>query len=156
MKRIVIPAFLALALIGTNVQGQKRSTKATNAAKKPVSTAAWQAAYSDAGVTVSVDPKQTVRNDDGTYSVRLRWKYAADQQIEHRKTYRSMIETRLIDCNSVRTKPVRATTYDVDGKIVSSYDTRPTDMQYLSWAARKPGSANANALEGVCKTIKPS
>jgi hypothetical protein len=158
VKRIVLPALLAIICVGTNVQAQKRNPRVAQAAKKssPAAAAVWREAYSDADVTVSVDSKKTVRQADSSYSTRLRWTYTKDHPIGRGKMYRSMTETRLVDCEAMRSKSVRATTYDSEGKTVSSYDTKPDDMKFLSWSARKPGSTSANAIEGVCKIVKPS
>ena len=156
MTRIATLPLLALSLVGTIVQAQKAtlsSSSKASAAARSAAAPTWRQAYTDDRVTVSVDPKGTVKQSDGTYSAHLRWQYATDQPVEHRKAYRTMVETRLIDCKGIRTKPVRATTYDATGKAVSSYDTRPSDMKYLSWAARKAGTS-ANSIVGVCKTIR--
>lgn len=153
MNRLAYSACIALTLIGTTVQAQKRASKTTHAAKKPAASAAWKTAYSDETVTVAVDPKHTVKESDGTYSTRLKWTYASDQAIGRNKVYRSMVETRLVNCDSLTTKSVRATTYTAAGAKVSAFDTKPEEVQYLGWSSRKPGSAGQNAIEGVCKTI---
>lgn len=155
MNRIAYLTCIALALYGTTVQAQQRSPKATRAAKKsaPSAAAAWKTAYSDNTVTVAVDTKHAAKQSDGTYLAHIKWTYAADQAIGHGETYRSMVETRLINCDSMWTKSIRGTTYTAAGKQVSSYDTKPSDMQYLAWSRRKPGSSSLNAIEGVCKTI---
>jgi hypothetical protein len=153
VNRIAYSACIALALYGTTVQAQQRSPKTTRAAKKSVPAAAWKTAYSDNIVTVAVDTKHTAKQADGTYSAHLKWTYAGDQAIGRGETYRSMVETRLINCDSMRTKSIRGTTYTAVGKQVSSYDTKPSDVQYLAWSTRKPGSSGQNAIEGVCKTI---
>src|SRR5690606_19414061 len=107
----------------------KSTVKKSSTAKKATSTAAasaalpkveapWRVAYRDANLLVTVDTSQTERLPDGTFRTRMRWKYAKDQKVESNKSYRTMIEYKLLECKKVRSKPIRATAYDADGNPV--------------------------------------
>jgi len=156
VQRSVSLALVAMCVIGTTVQAQakKHATPAKRVAAARAT--AWKEVYNDQTVTVALNPAATHHEADGSYSTQLRWTYATDQAIGRDKSYRSMVETRLIDCDSIRSKPVRAKTYTAKGALVSSYDTKPSEMTYLSWGKRKPGSASESAIEGACKTIRGS
>lgn len=146
---------LVISVVGTTVQGQK-AHKASHPTTRAAhgATVGWKIAYSDKDLTVSVDPKATKKEHDGTYKAHLRWQYAVNQAIGRGESYRVMDETRLVDCGQHRTKPIQAKTYDAKGKQVSSYTTKANDVQYLPWSTRKAGSTGANTIAGVCKVLQ--
>jgi hypothetical protein len=152
-------SFLALAsvLLAAPLLSAPLMAQTAHHAKHTVSTdIPWKQIYNDDSVAVSIDPHGTIKHKDGTYTAHLRWAYTSDREIGRGKSYRIMRETRLVDCSTMGTKPISANTYDIKGKLISSFDTKPKDMQYLSWTARKPGSASANVFEGVCQALKKS
>ncbi len=115
--------------------------------------APWRLAYNDPQLIVAVDTSQTERLPDGSYRAKLRWLYTKDQKIEDNKTYRMMVETRLLDCKKVRSKPISATVYDANGNKVSTFTTPDDELQYLLWGKRTPGSRNDNALAKSCDIL---
>lgn len=118
--------------------------------------APWSQVYSDNTVRVWLDSTGTHRQRDGTYSTRLRWQYATDKAIGRNRSYRTMVETRLLDCRSLGSKPVSARTFNAAGRPVSGYDTRPADLRYLSWTARPAGSSSAKAFAAICSRLSRS
>lgn len=113
----------------------------------------WHQVYRDPTVRVALDPSATTRQRDGTYRARLRWQYASNRAIGRYESYRTMVETRLIDCSSLGSKPVTARTFNAAGRPVSGYDTKPTDLRYLPWTTRPSGSSSARAFAAVCRTL---
>jgi len=130
-----------------------RTTKPKVVAQPVAATVNWQNVYYDDTVAVAIDPVGTQVRKDGTYQVHLRWTYNTDQPIGRNKFYRTMTETRLVDCDKKRTKPISAETRDVNGKHVSSYTTREADLAILGWTTRKRGSASAHAYTKLCQAI---
>jgi hypothetical protein len=137
---------------GTPVLAQHHSS----AKHSKVTTLTWHSVYTDDKVVVSIDPHGTIKHKDGTYTTHLRWTYTADQPIGRDKSYRVMREIRMLNCKSLGTKTITAYIFDASGKSVSSFDTPTKDVQYLSWEERKPGTSSANALAGVCQSLKKS
>lgn len=134
-----------------DAQAKKKAPPAKRAT--PAVQAPWRAAYNDANLLVTVDTSQTEKLPDGTYRSRLRWMYSTDQKIEDNKTYRLMVETRLLDCKKVRSKPISAIVYDSNATTVSSFSTPEEELPYLLWGKRTPGSVNDNALIKVCEIL---
>jgi hypothetical protein len=91
---------------------------------------------------------------DGTYRVRLRWQYASNQMIGTRHAYRTMVDRKLIDCNTQGIKPISAETYDASGKAVAGYDTPDAQLAQIDWAKRPSGSSAAKAYAAVCSVIR--
>jgi hypothetical protein len=83
----------------------------------------------------------------------MRWKYTNDQKLEGNKSYRTMIEYKLLECKKVRSKPIRATAYDADGNPVSAFSTPDDELQYLMWSKRTPGTVNDKALVRACELL---
>jgi hypothetical protein len=65
-----------------------------------------------------------------------------------------MTETRVIDCNKVRSKSLSAVATNSAGKTVSSFATPDSEIPYLMWSTRKAGTSNANALSKACVMLK--
>ncbi len=142
----------ALAQQSTKTHTVRHRTQTTH--RNPSTVAPqWNTVYQDSTVTVSLDPRHTKKLSDGTYTAHLRWEYAADQTIGRGKSYRMMRETRLLDCDSLRTKPLSAYTFDAKGKSVSSFDTPLKGAKDIPWGKRKPGTTSAGALAGVCQAM---
>ena len=144
-------AFVVLATPAMAQSARHKHTKTTSSADIP-----WKRVYNDATVSVWIDPTETMRRADGTYTTHLRWAYTSDQEIGRNESYRVMRETRLLDCKEVATKPLSANTYDARGKVVSSFTTSDKDIKYMAWTTRKPGSSSANAFQAVCRSLKKS
>lgn len=128
------------------------ATKATSSAAVRVQ-APWRLAYNDSKLIVSVDTSQSEKLPDGTYRTRMRWLYTTDQKIEGNKTYRLMMEHRLLDCKKVRSKPIEATVYDASGNRVSSFSTPDNELPYLLWGKRTTGTVNDKALIKTCNLL---
>ncbi len=142
----------------TSKAGVKSTAKKSTATKTPSSAAVrvqapWRLAYNDAKLIVSVDTSQTEKLPDGTYRTRMRWMYTTDQKIEGNKTYRLMMEHRLLDCKKVRSKPIEATVYDANGNRVSSFSTPDNELPYLLWGKRTTGTVNDKALIKTCNLL---
>ena len=159
MNRLVIPALLFLAA-GTPALAQQASshhhTKVHHSSTSHHTAPKWHEAYRDNTVVVSIDPAGTSKRADGTYAMHLRWAYTADQPIGRGRAYRTMTETLLLDCDSLRTKPLGGETFDRHGGKVSSYDTPASDTATLDWLKRDPASTGGKALAKVCHTITKS
>jgi hypothetical protein len=134
----------------------KKTTPARTTVAKPTVTPPWQLAYYDATVVVSLDTSKTRETPDGFFSTHLRWAYRKDQGIEHGRSYRTLVEDRLLDCDYVQTKPINATVYDANDKVVNAFTTSLSDVQYMSWSRRKAGSTNEKALTAVCHLLRPN
>jgi len=154
---------VALTVVAPPAMGQ--ATKAavhTSAAKSTVAKSSasvappWRLAYHDAKVTVTVDTSATRKTADGFFKTHLKWAYSTDQAIEHQRTYRTLVEDRLLDCDYVQTKPINATVYDAKGTVVNSFTTPMSDVQYMSWSRRKAGTTNERALTAVCRLLRPA
>jgi hypothetical protein len=133
----------------------KKPATTRNAVAKPTVTPPWRLAYHDANVVVSIDTSKTRTTPDGFFQAHLRWAYKKDQGIERDRSYRTLVEDRLLDCDYVQTKPINATVYDANDKVVNSFTTPLSDVQYMSWSRRKAGSTNEKALTAVCHLLRP-
>ena len=156
MSRRFSPTLVSLAFVflATPAMAQSASAHHKKHTAKAVSTdIAWKQVYSDNTVAVFVDPKGTIKHSDGTYTAHLRWAYTSDQEIGRNENYRVMRETRLIDCKTMGTKPIMANTFDLKGKLISSFNTPDKDMKYLAWTTRKPESSSAKAFAAVCRSL---
>ena len=158
MYRKIIPAILVLgaAVLPLGAQSShKPSTKARAVQSHSWSPpGAWRSMYSDATVKVALDTTQTRRESDGTYRVRLRWQYPTSQMIGTKHAYRTMVDSKLIDCNTQGLKPISAQTYDGTGKPVSAYESTDAEVKQLDWAKRPAGSSAAKAYAAVCGRIR--
>lgn len=156
MLNRILPALLAAAVVALPASAQKvrRTAATTRSAKAWTPAGAWRSVYSDPTVKVAVDTSQTHHEKDGTYRVRLRWQYTANQMIGTRHAYRTMVDRKLIDCSTQGIKPISAQTFDVAGKPVAAYDTSDAAVSELDWAKRPPGSTGAKAYAAVCAAIR--
>jgi hypothetical protein len=126
-----------------------------NDARFAADTPPWRTAYHDATLTVKIDTSATKKTPDGFYRAHLRWEYAEDQKIEH-GAYRAMVEDRLLDCKKVQSKPLNASAYDANNKVVSSFTTPDDEVQYLNWSQRKEGTRSDKAYTAICATLASS
>lgn len=110
--------------------------------------------YGDNTVTVSLDTTATRVRPDGSREVRLRWQYAADQRMEGGKRYRWMIERRRLQCDPPRSRPVAAVAYSSKDRVVSSFTTPESGLQYMNWSRRPPQSSGGRAFAAVCSAVK--
>lgn len=163
MRRFALPALL-LACAGTPLAAQAtrtagatstaRTTRTTRTARAGHAAATgWTAVYTDATVTVSLDRAHTTRRSDGTYDARLKWAYVGDKAIGRRKTYRTLVEHRDLDCKTLASKPVSGETFDAANHTVSRYTTSARDLKYTDWATRPAGSPAAKAYAAVCGAL---
>lgn len=151
----ILPAIIAAAVIAVPASAQARRPRtAMRTARSWSPAGAWKSVYSDATVHVAVDTSQTRRQSDGTYRVRLRWQYTANQMIGTRHAYRTMVDRKLIDCSTQGIKPISAETYDAKGKAVAGYDTSDAQVSELDWAKRPAGSSAGKAYAAVCGAIR--
>jgi hypothetical protein len=120
----------------------------------PYANSAWTQSYKDKEVTVAFDPKGVEKNDDGTFNIRMRWIYSEDKPIEGGKKYRSMVERKVLNCGNFGTKPISATAYGADGKVVSSFKLTAEEVRDTDWATRKANSSGEKALKATCAAIK--
>lgn len=157
MYRKIIPAALVVVATALPLGAQssrKVSTRARTAQARSWSPpGAWRSMYSDATVRVALDTTQTRRQSDGTYRVRLRWQYPTSQMIGTKHAYRTMVDSKLIDCTTQGLKPISAETYDATGKPVSAYESTDAEVRQLDWAKRPAGSSAAKAYAAVCGNI---
>lgn len=154
-----ILACTVAVLTAVPAMGQATKKKAVthhSTSASPSVAAPWRLAYRDATVTVTVDTSHTRKTADGFFQTHIKWVYAKDQAIEHHRSYRTLVEDRLLDCDYVQTKPINATVYDAKGNVVNSFTTPLSDVQYMSWSRRKAGTANERALTGVCHLLRPT
>jgi hypothetical protein len=152
----ILPVLLAATVIAlpAGAQTTRKARTSTRTTKSWSPTGAWRSVYSDASVKVSVDTSQTRKQSDGTYRVRLRWQYSANQMIGSAHAYRTMVDRKLIDCTTQGVKPIAAQTFDATGKPVAAYDTTDAEVSELDWAKRPPGSSAGKAYAAVCAAIR--
>lgn len=131
----------------------KPAAKAKAAAPRVSVQAPWRLVYNDTQLLVTIDTSQVEKMPDGSFRSKMRWLYQTDQKIEGNKTYRQMLETRLLDCKKVRSKPISATVYDADGNRVTEFSTPEDELPYLLWGKRVEGSRNDNALIKACEIL---
>ncbi|MGI8510374.1 MAG: hypothetical protein ACR2MQ_13715 [Gemmatimonadaceae bacterium] len=183
MRRSTFPVLFAAALIAlpaisagaqsatrhTSSSARSHAVHSKSTAKKPTSkstakstskastlgmTGAWQSVYSDNEVALSMDTLKTNRLQDGSFSTRLKWQYATDKSIGRNETYRTLVETRLMNCTLFGSKPVSAQTYNVSGKPVSSFTSAERDLKYMDWGVRKGGTSSSKAYAALCGSLK--
>ncbi len=153
-------AFAALAvapiapLAAQSTTHRVTRTRPRTPPRSSVPAGAWSSVYSDASVKVALDTTQTRRQSDGTYRVRLRWQYPTSQMIGTRHAYRTMVDSKLIDCATQGIKPISAQTYDAAGKPVAAYESTDAELAQLDWAKRPAGSSAAKAYAAVCGRIR--
>jgi len=158
VRTLTFSAALALVAVPILAQTAKKTTAhaKSTASVAPSVAAPWRVAYHDTQVTVTIDTSATRKTADGFFQTHLKWVYASDQGIDHnKKSYRTLVEDRLLDCDYVQTKPINATVYDANGKVVNSFTTPMSDVQYMSWSRRKAGTPNERALTAVCRMLRP-
>jgi len=159
VRRIsMVPGLAALALCAATAGAQsvRRVQHPSRVAhpSRAVAPGPWHPVYRDRVVAVSIDPGQTRLQSDGTYETRLRWQYTANRAIGRNEFFRTLVERRLIDCKSLGSKTVSARTFTAAGRPVSGFDTPRSDLRYMSWATRPPGSSSARALAAVCGAVR--
>lgn len=162
---IALPAISASAQSATkhtsNSARSHRTVHSKSTAKKSTSSAsalgmagAWNGVYSDNEVVLSMDTVKTKRLPDGTFSTRLKWQYSTDKSIGRNETYRTLVESRLVNCTLFGSKPVSAQTYNLAGKPISSFTSTERDLKYMDWGVRKGGTSSSKAYAALCSSLK--
>lgn len=138
----------------TSKSTAKSTSKPTSSASALGMAGAWNGVYSDNEVVLSMDTVKTKRLPDGTFSTRLKWQYSTDKSIGRNETYRTLVESRLVNCTLFGSKPVSAQTYNVAGKPISSFTSTERDLKYMDWGVRKGGTSSSKAYAALCSSLK--